>query len=298
MTDATSQATFQLTCPVCQHPLVPHASNLCCSNGHSFDAARQGYWNLLLANQKRSKDPGDNAAMVQARRTFLNLGYYAALAEQVSQQVVALLGDHGGGKTAAEQSAGQQAARLLDMGCGEGYYTQQMQQHLADAGLPTQLAGLDISKHAVKAACRLTPEITWLVASGANIPVADQSLDLISVLFSRLLPDELQRTLKPGGSLLVAYPGEAHLLELRELIYEEVRLSTLNPGAILGTAFQALEEIQVSYPFCLRSQTEIQQLLAMTPHGWRISQSTKDRLSQLETLNLTLDVRLARFTRV
>lgn len=273
---------FQLNCPVCQHSLNGDNKHLECTNRHSYDAARQGYWNLLLANQKRSKDPGDNAEMIQARRSFLELGYYQPLAERVACQVT---------KVAQQQNS----PRILDMGCGEGYYTVQMQQQLVQLDNAAQLAGLDISKHAVKAACRLSKEITWTVASGANMPVAEQSLDLISVLFSRLMPEEFARTLKPGAHLLIAYPGDQHLIELRELIYDEVRQSEFDPATVLGSRFTLDETETVNYPFTLQTQQEIQQLVAMTPHGWRIGQNAKDKLAALDQLTLTLDVRLALF---
>ena len=276
---------FKLNCPVCLQPLAGDKKHLECPQRHSFDAARQGYWNLLLANQKRSKDPGDNAEMVQARRNFLSLGYYQQLADTVAARVTAL-------------SQAIETPRILDMGSGEGYYTSGIRQALEQSTSDFQLAGLDISKHAVKAACSNDKNITWMVASGARMPVADNSLDLVSVLFSRLMPDEFARTLKPGGQLLIAYPGEQHLIELRELIYDEVRHSGFEPAKLLGDTFQHCDTETVRYRFCLPDQQQIQQLLAMTPHGWRINQAARDRLQQLDQLELTLDVQLARFERI
>lgn len=279
-----SAAQFQLSCPVCKQPLMGDNKRLECDNRHSYDSAKQGYWNLLLANQKRSKDPGDNAEMVQARRSFLELGYYQQLADTVAQKITSLASSSGN-------------PRILDMGCGEGYYTQKMQQQLSDSNPQAQLAGLDISKHAVKAACRQDKSILWLVASGANIPVADNSLDLVSLLFCRLMPEELSRSIKPGGDLLIAYPGERHLIELRELIYDQVRNSGFNPAQVLNEDFTHRETEAINYHFTLPNQQQIQQLVAMTPHGWRIGQEAKDKLALLDSLELTLDVQLARFSR-
>ncbi|GGK78938.1 putative RNA methyltransferase [Amphritea balenae] len=283
--------TFALNCPVCLQPLQGDTKHLECPDRHSYDAAKQGYWNLLLANQKRSKDPGDNAEMVQARRAFLALGHYQLLADSVATRVAELTNNID--------------ARILDMGCGEGYYTNHMQQLLElqleqqveNQQQSYQLAGLDISKHAVKAACGQNKAIQWLVASGARMPVADSSLDLITVLFSRLMPEEFGRTLKQDAALLIAYPGEDHLLELRELIYDKVRHSGFNPAEVLGDQFTLINTETVRYQFTLPDQTQIQQLLSMTPHGWRINQQAKDRLAQLAQLELTLDVKLARFKR-
>ncbi len=280
---------FELNCPSCQAPLTATDKNLRCPAGHSFDAARQGYWNLLLAHQKRSKDPGDNADMVAARNSFLALEHYRPLSDSLN-------------RLAGESLTCRDNLRILDMGCGEGYYTSRLQEYLSNSGPETaqstfQLAGLDISKHAVKAACRRNKAITWLVASGANMPVADGSVDLLTVAFSRLMPEEFARVLNADGHLIIAYPGDRHLQQLREIIYKDVRTSGFTPSAVLGDAFTEVSEQQVIYDFELKSQTEIQQLLAMTPHGWRIKQDVRDTLSQLPALTLTLDVRLAVFRR-
>ncbi len=47
-----------------------------CAENHQFDCAKEGYVNLLPVQHKRSKDPGDNAEMMQARRQFLDAGHY------------------------------------------------------------------------------------------------------------------------------------------------------------------------------------------------------------------------------
>lgn len=53
--------------------------------GHRFDRARQGYLNLLPVQHKNSRDPGDNLAMVEARRDFLNAGHYAPVAKRLAE---------------------------------------------------------------------------------------------------------------------------------------------------------------------------------------------------------------------
>ena len=104
---------MSLICPICQTPLEPNGSGLACENRHSFDRARQGYYNLLPVQHKNSRDPGDNAAMVEARRRFLEGGHYAPLAARL-----------------AALAAEYQPARWLDIGCGEGYYTEQIARAL------------------------------------------------------------------------------------------------------------------------------------------------------------------------
>jgi 23S rRNA (guanine745-N1)-methyltransferase len=269
---------FPLCCPVCNHPLQQADSRLHCEQGHSFDRARQGYWNLLLPQRKRSKAPGDGAEMVQARQHFLQAGYYAPLAEAI----VALLQPYSA--TTARQ-------RLLDLGCGEGWYTDQLQRRL-----PLDVAGLDISKAAVRRASRRNREILWLVASAAEIPLAADCVDLVSLIFARLLPEPTARVVKPGGLLLVVYPGPDHLRTLRDLIYEQVRAgSGLDPEPALAPWFEPVSSQRLEFGFRLDTPEMVQNLLAMTPHGQRLNRAARERIATCSELNERADFRLALF---
>ncbi len=90
-------------CPLCQAPLLQQAQQFRCPQRHSFDLAREGYVNLLPVQQKKSKDPGDNQLMMQARRQFLQAGWYQPVVTALLEQLSALA-----------------VSELLDLGCGEG----------------------------------------------------------------------------------------------------------------------------------------------------------------------------------
>lgn len=70
--------------------------------------SEKGYVNLLLSQKSKDKRHGDDTAMITARRDFLDLGYYLPLCEATTDAVLACAKD---GDT------------LLDLGCGECYYT-------------------------------------------------------------------------------------------------------------------------------------------------------------------------------
>ncbi|MFP5340714.1 MAG: putative RNA methyltransferase, partial [Gammaproteobacteria bacterium] len=74
-----------LICPICQAPLSALDNGVVCAANHRFDRARQGYLNLLPVQHKNSRDPGDNQAMVEARRRFLDGGHYAPLARRLAE---------------------------------------------------------------------------------------------------------------------------------------------------------------------------------------------------------------------
>ncbi|WP_417533972.1 putative RNA methyltransferase [Marinobacterium stanieri] len=267
-----------LACPVCREALVLDDKRLSCANGHSFDRARQGYWNLLLPQKKRSKAPGDNAEMVQARQHFLEAGYYTPLAERIGQLLQSELNP-------------DEQTQLLDLGCGEGWYTDRLARQL---GCCT--TGLDISKDAIKTACKRNKDVHWLVATGADIPLAEASVDAATLVFSRLMPEPTARVLKPGGLLLVVIPGPNHLLALRSLIYTDVRATSgFDPAALLAEQFEPVSCESLSFDFTLDTAEAIQDLLAMTPHGQRLKPEARTRLSQREQLQEQADFTLYLF---
>ncbi|POF88075.1 putative RNA methyltransferase [Pseudomonas putida] len=267
-----------LICPLCQAALAALDNGVACSAGHRFDRARQGYLNLLPVQHKNSRDPGDNQAMVEARRDFLDGGHYAPVAERLAQ-------------LAAERQPGA----WLDIGCGEGYYTAQ----LANA-LPTaQGYALDISREAVKRACKRAPQVTWMVASMARVPLADASCQFIASVFSPLDWQEALRLLSPGGGLMRVGPTSGHLMELREVLYDEVRPYAddkhlaLVPAGMVHAHNETLE-----FRLSLAAPKARADLLAMTPHGWRASAEKRALvIDQAAPFEVTVSMRYDYFLR-
>ena len=110
-----------LLCPVCKECLAKDSSSKTykCSNNHSYDIAKEGYVNLLISNQKRSKNLGDSKEMVLARIDFLNRGYYKVLSDKINQIIAEALGNKKNDKI-----------NILDLGCGEGYYLVNLKKYM------------------------------------------------------------------------------------------------------------------------------------------------------------------------
>lgn len=270
-----------LRCPLDGHPFEQHGACLRCAAGHSFDIARQGYVNLLGAADKRSRDPGDNKAMISARRAFLDAGHYQAIADRLAQLVVPL----------CRADALGEAPFIVDAGCGEGYYLQQLASALQHKRTtPAGILGFDISKWAVQAATKRLPA-TWLVASNRHIPLADHSVDIMLSLFGFPEYAEFLRVLRPGGTLVLVNAGPGHLLELRKIIYPDVRLTDSNQAAAAVRAgFRQLSHVPHRHTVSLPDQASINQLLSMTPHLFRASAQGKERARTLSELALGVDV--------
>ena len=187
------------SCPACQGRLINDTASYRCEKGHSFDISAAGHVNLLLANKKNSKSPGDDADMVKARETFLSAGYYTPLRESLFA-------------TVSELTKGD-VATLTDIGCGEGYYTERLAQ------IPNiRIAAFDISKSAsVKAAkrlrCKQNESVEVAVASAFGIPIDDKTVDIALNCFSPLALEEISRVLRDGGYFIYVVPAAKHLWE-------------------------------------------------------------------------------------
>jgi 23S rRNA (guanine745-N1)-methyltransferase len=268
-----------LCCPLDHLPFQLINKQLQCPSGHSFDIARQGYVNLLPVQQKRSKNPGDNQEMVAARARFLSTGHYSEIANTLFQLVQNHLKPH--------------SQCILDAGCGDGYYLNGLQQYLTKNPVNAHLSftGMDISKQAIIAACKQSKEITWIVASNKNPPIQDSAVDMILCMFGFPSAEGFQRILKQNGLLLVVEPGPQHLIELREILYPDVR-SADNSSArtqSLTKNFSLIEELQKKF-FIELNQTEIQDLAKMTPHYYRSKPDAKNQLQNISQAKFTLDI--------
>ena len=278
-----------LQCPVCRNPLHPSADGYQCSAKHSFDAARQGYVNLVLSHNKNSSEPGDGPEMIRSRRRFLNLGFYNRVSDGINEAIAVALAGLAYGSDCA----------LLDAGCGEGFYLQRLKTALAggsQAHHPMAFHGVDVSKFAVRQATQRDREMDWFVASINDLPFLDASLDVVLNIFSPANIGEFARILNRTGSLVFVSPGPKHLNGLREIIYPETRehaAPAIDEKADL--LFAPATVARVNYRLELQSSEEIMDLLAMTPYYWNIDRDTKARVAALDHLSLDVDVEIRIF---
>src|SRR4051812_30563040 len=162
-----------LRCSNCGSPLP-------CVNGHRFDVARQGYLSLLSGKAVR----GDTAAMVAAREAFLSAGHFAPIRDALPRV----------------------DGLVVELGAGTAYY---LAATLAEHG---HGIALDSSKPALKRAARAHPRIAAVACDvWAGIPVLPEVVDLVLDVFAPRNGLEIARVLKPGGTLVVVTPTEAHL---------------------------------------------------------------------------------------
>jgi len=270
-----------LICPVCTLPLTRQDKSYLCDNRHTFDIARQGYVNLHLVNQKKTAEPGDNKEMVLAREAFLNQHHYAPISEAIVDCVEAKLTGH--------------TMAIADVGCGVGYYLHLLQTALQLCTIDIEFYGIDISKEAIKLASKYK-HINWLVASGKQLPFPQHSLDCVISVFSPLYLEEINRVLKPSGTVISVTPANNHLMELRSHLFDRVEEHDDEKTSLkLAEHFEETQNRSIHGHFELKTKDEIEDLLKMTPYYWKSTPAKREALSDLSQLSLTLDVTLRCF---
>jgi len=281
--------TIILQCPVCRNPLLNSADGYQCSKNHTFDAAREGYVNVLLSHKKNSKEPGDSKEMIRSRRRFLDLGLYNRISDGINDVVADNLPEPGS----------ERVFNILDAGCGEGFYLKRLKVFLAQkpgTPVPNEFYGVDISKFAVRMASQRDWTMSWFVASIFDLPFAEASLDVVLNVFSPADFPEFSRVLRETGALTIVSPGPRHLNGLREIIYPNAREHV--PSTISEEAkglFFLSAETRINYQIELKNREAIMDLLAMTPYFWNIDLKTKAKVEALDRLSLDVDVELRTF---
>ena len=253
-------------CPNCQLPLRVQERSVRCDYNHSFDIAKEGYVNLLLVQNKKSKEPGDNKAMLRSRQQFLDAGYYQNLATAISNLAL---------KYAPEPS------KIIDIGCGEGYYCERLHGAFTESNRTTEIIGVDIAKAGVQMACKRKIGMQASVASAFDLPFFNQTFDLALSVFSPICAKETERVLKPQGIVIFVGPGERHLRGLAEHIYQNPVDHTGNAHAQqeLNT-FELLESQTLQNTLRVEGD-DIFRLLSMTPYYW---QSSEDQQKAIQSL--------------
>lgn len=287
-----------INCPVCGEELRREGKSLLCVNGHTFDIAKSGYVNLLPPGKEKNARTGDEKKMVRARVDFLAKNYYSAISDTAASVL--------------EDSLGMtdEPIAFADMGCGEGYHTCRIAEKLGRDGRGVTALGFDASKYAAECASKLARSKYMLPSGGVgedtssalqayffpanlfHLPLRDHSLDAAVSMFAPIAAEETHRILKKGGVLCVVSSGRDHLIELRRLIYDEVRLSDSLPQTQTGFEKRRCESLTYSVTI---EKEDIEPLFVMTPFYYKTTEEGRARLLSQESLTVTVDVNISVF---
>ena len=245
---AQSKPAPHYRCPICSLFLKLTDKTYRCENNHCFDEAKEGYVNLLPVQHKHSKSPGDNVDMVNARRSFLDNGFYQPLINKLL--------------TLHTQYANGDLP-IFDAGCGEGFYTHQYKND------SNQVYGIDISKSAVKIAAKRYKSCNFSVGTLSQLPFNNEQMGWINSIYAPILEEEFTRVLHTNGYLLTVTPAEKHLIELKALIYRDAKEHDTTKNSIDHLSLVA--EHKLNYTMNFTHSNDIINLLSMTPFAFKAS---------------------------
>ena len=257
-------------CPVCQENLTLLESSLKCNNRHSFDLAKFGYVNLAPQIKQSANYDKEN---FQNRQEILESGFYQAILEVVSDLL----------------SNSKNAKTILDIGCGEGFYSRKLQE----SHLDKTFYAFDISKDSVQIAAKSEPNwaVNWFVGDLARLPIKDASMDILLDIFSPANYGEFRRVLSKDGILIKVIPTKNHLKEIRQKVQDQLTNKDYSNQDIKNhfqEHFTILSNQTVSLTKTITAE-QLQALLSMTPLLFHVDQ-TKIDWSQLTEITIEAEI--------
>lgn len=268
-----------LKCPNCSSLLYKDNNCFKCDNRHSFDIAKKGYVNLLLANQHHNDNSGDSKFMMEARERFLSSDKYSILKDELINIISSYYHDD---------------FVFGDMACGEGYYTIKIHEALKRLG-NTSTYGIDLSREAINE-CSKKQRINnqkddslYIIGNLSYLPFLDNSFDLLLNCFAKLEEKEFLRVLKKDGIFIRVLPGKRHLFALKEIVYSnpyENQDKDLNIDGLF-----LIDTREISTMIDLNNQ-EIKDVFTMTPYYYKSPQDGVKKLYDTPSLTTEISFKL------
>ena len=257
-------------CPICQENLTLLETSFKCCNRHSFDLAKFGYVNLAPQIKQSANYDKEN---FQNRQQILEAGFYQAILEDISN----LLATNPSAKT------------VLDIGCGEGFYSRKLQESHSEK----TFYAFDISKDSVQIAAKSEPNwaVNWFVGDLARLPIKDASMDILLDIFSPANYGEFRRVLSKDGILIKVIPTKNHLKEIRQKVQDQLTNKDYSNQDIKNhfqNNFTILSSKTTSLTKPITAE-QLQALLSMTPLLFHIDQSKID-WSQLTEITIEAEI--------
>lgn len=290
-------------CPVCDQPLLIHEASqgLHCCKKHHFDKSEHGYWIFSQAK----KPVIDSRQIMRAKRFLLESGVFQPVVDKVEAMI-----------TAADLIEGE--VNYLDYDCGEGYYLREIKAKLAQSVEGKKIAnrltsyGITEAENALFSAAKIQSEAragvdaedagaecdtgldtTFIVSTLKKLPLASESLDLVTLIDKQLKGKELHRVLKSGGFLVQVSPAPRHLWQIKEYVYPDMQEKSLNIPQ--SSELELLHTERVSFKLAIDGNQALA-LLEMTPYAWRANDKVRKRIADntFEALEIDFVITLSK----
>lgn len=276
------QAERDYLCPVCQENLIlTENGSFRCKKGHCFDLSAKGHVNFI-PNQK---PVNYSRELFENRKRVFDDGFYDAVITELSEVISGY---------AASHETPENPVKVLDVGCGEGFYSIRFAQEekLRDS---CRFYAMDLSKDAILLAVRGSAPVGFIVADLAHLPWKRKRIGILLNILTPANYGEYFRVLAEDGILVKVIPGEHYLKEVRQAAsaqllnkdYDNTEvLSYFEEHAELLERRTVLTELPVN-----REQAEA--FLRMTPMTYHVDLS-KVNAAEIRRITIHLEILIGR----
>lgn len=241
-----------LICPICHNKLKLENKSLKCIKNHTYDVAKQGYVNLIPSQ----KPINYSKELFLNRKIIFTKGYYEKVANKIFNIISKFQSEY-------KEVASSGKINILDVGCGEGYYSGYIKKQNNDLNL----FGFDIVKEAINLASKNYKDCNFLIADLANIPFENDSFDIILDVLTPSNYKEFKRIMKDDAIVIKIIPNVDYLIELRNLFKDQLknkRLENVDVIELFNKQFNHVETLDINYKVTC-DEEDIKSFIEMTP---------------------------------
>lgn len=231
-------------CPLCYEQLNLNNNSLTCINNHNFDISKKGTVSLYKTSKLKDNELY-SANLFYNRRLFIQHGFYQKMNDIIIDIIKKKF----------------QKPIILDLGCGEGTFGYNIKKEIENSFI----LGIDLSKAGISLASDYLPyNYLPLLADLNNIPMKDNSCDVIIDILSPINKNEVHRILKDNGIIIKVTPKKEYLQELRNMLeIKEYENETVIENNILNN-YTVENKFEINETVKLTTET-LSNLIEMTP---------------------------------
>lgn len=264
--------SFNYICPICNCNINVNGDEMVCSNHHSFNISKKGVICLLNTGKFKTNYTYDKNLFIHRRNFILN-EYYFEVYKNISYII---------------NNVKNKNIRIVDLGCGEGlndvYILKPIKKDYC-------FLGVDYNKDAINLAMDYVDDNAgYIVSDVNNLPISDNSVDIIINILSPYSSEEVNRILKKDGLFIKVIPDKRYLIELRNTLgfdeYEKTELLKTK----LTKNFKLIDEITIDKTYKI-NEKQLIDLKFMTPllKSKKLKEKVKEKVS-IDSITINLKI--------
>ena len=225
----------------------------------------------MIKNKENIKDADILEESVLSRQYILECGLFDKLSELINNLII----NH------------NENFEIVDSGCGTGYYNNKLFDFLKENGKNPIMDGFDISFPAIELAKKLYKNINFFIADVNNIPIKNNSKDIILAMLTKKNYQEYKRILKKNGKLyIVGYDVKKHFKEILG-DYIKQRINKNVEKQLKENNFELLNKNILEYNIKLNNE-QIKNIVNTIPYRFELDQNNLNNILKLDSLILTM----------